>query len=116
MNYKRFSFNLEKLVHYMLTFCFICYYQWFLVELFVCPIKNDLQTVAVGPQFVETKLYSGGGGILAYIGYTGMYRWKGYSFQAIYSRIRSSNHRKLAQNRVPFSGIAKQTKIIITKD
>ena len=36
-----------------------------------------------------------GGGVVPYIGYTGMYRWKGYGFQAIWSGIGSSNHRKL---------------------
>ena len=36
-----------------------------------------------------------GGGLLPHIGYTGMCRWKGYGFQAIYSVIGSSNHRKL---------------------
>ena len=46
-----------------------------------------------------------GGGILPYIGYTGMCRWrgygfqaiwpgKGYDFQAIWSGIGSSNRRK----------------------
>ena len=37
----------------------------------------------------------GGRGVLPDIGYTGMCRWKGYGFQAIYSGIRSSNHREL---------------------
>ena len=27
----------------------------------------------------------GGGGVLPYIGYTGMCRWRGYGFQAIWS-------------------------------
>ena len=60
-------------------------------------------------------LRPGGGGVLPYIGYTGMCRWRGYSFiwsgkgfgfqaiwsgkgygfQAIWSGIGSSNHRKL---------------------
>ena len=47
-----------------------------------------------------------GGGVLPYIGYTGMYRWKGYSFQAIWSGIGSSNRRKLVYYRVPFNEIA----------
>ena len=34
-------------------------------------------------------------GVLPYIGYTGMCRWKGYGFQAIWSGIGSSNHSKL---------------------
>ena len=39
--------------------------------------------------------HSGGGGeLLPYIGYTGTCRWEGYGFQAIYSGIGSSNHRK----------------------
>ena len=42
-----------------------------------------------------------GGGVIPYIG----------GFQAIYSGIGSSNHRKLVYNRVLFSGIAKQTKL-----
>ena len=33
-----------------------------------------------------------GGGVLPYICYTGMCRWKGYGFRAIYSGIESSNH------------------------
>ena len=33
--------------------------------------------------------------VLPYIGYTGICRWKGYGFQAIYSGIGSTNHRKL---------------------
>ena len=37
----------------------------------------------------------GAPGVLQYIGYTGMCRWKGYGFQAIYSGIGSSNHRKM---------------------
>ena len=37
----------------------------------------------------------GWGEVLPYIGYMGMCRSKGYGFQAIYSRIGSSNHRKL---------------------
>ena len=49
--------------------------------------------------------------ILPYIGYTGMCRWKGYGFQAIWSGIGSSNHRKLVQYRVPFNGIAHKTEI-----
>ena len=36
-----------------------------------------------------------GGGVLPYNGYAGMCRWKGHSFQAIYSGMGSSNHRKL---------------------
>ena len=36
-----------------------------------------------------------GWGVLPYIGYTGMCRWKGYGFQAIWFDIGSSNHRKL---------------------
>ena len=35
-----------------------------------------------------------GGELLPYIGYTGTCRWEGYGFQAIYSGIGSSNHRK----------------------
>ena len=35
------------------------------------------------------------GGVLPYIGYTRMCRWKGYGFQATYPGISSSNHRKL---------------------
>ena len=31
----------------------------------------------------------GGGGVLPYIGYTDMCRWKGYGFQAIWSGIGS---------------------------
>ena len=38
-----------------------------------------------------------GVGYSPYIGYTGMCRWKGYGFQAIWSGIGSSNHRKLIQ-------------------
>ena len=38
--------------------------------------------------------HSGGGELLPYIGYTGTCRWEGYGFQAIYSGIGSSNHRK----------------------
>ena len=34
-------------------------------------------------------------GVLPYIGYTSMCRWKGYGFQGIWSGIGSSNHRKL---------------------
>ena len=34
-------------------------------------------------------------GILPYIGYTGICRWKGYGFKAIWSGIGSSNHKKL---------------------
>ena len=45
-------------------------------------------------------------GILPYIGYTGICRWKGYGFQAIWSGIGSSNHKKLVKYRVPFNGIA----------
>ena len=37
----------------------------------------------------------GEGGELPSIGNTGMCRWKGCGFQAIYSGIGSSNHRKL---------------------
>ena len=37
----------------------------------------------------------GGRGVLPYIGYTGMCRWRGYGFQVIWSGIGSSNHRKL---------------------
>ena len=40
-------------------------------------------------------IVEGGGGVLPYIGYTGMRRWKSYGFQAIYSGIEASNHRKL---------------------
>ena len=29
----------------------------------------------------------GGGGVLPYVGYIGMYRCEGYGFQAVYSRI-----------------------------
>ena len=36
-----------------------------------------------------------GEGVLPYIGYTGMCCWKGCGFQAIYSEIETSNHRKL---------------------
>ena len=32
-------------------------------------------------------------GVLPYIDYTGMRRWKGYGFQAIYSGIGSSNQK-----------------------
>ena len=46
----------------------------------------------------------------------GMWHWKGYHFQAIYSGIGSSNHKKLVKNRVPFNRIAKRTKIVMTKD
>ena len=35
------------------------------------------------------------GGVLPYIGYTGMCRWKVYGFQAIQSGIGSSNHKKV---------------------
>ena len=42
--------------------------------------------------FKSPQSSSGGRGVLPYIGYTGI--WKGYGFQAIYSGIRSSNHRK----------------------
>ena len=48
--------------------------------------------------FVESKRPGGlspGGGIRPYIGYSGVCRWKGYGFQAIYSGIRPSNHRTL---------------------
>ena len=41
-----------------------------------------------------------GEGVLPYIGYTGMCRWKRYGFQAICSGTGSSNHRKLVCNRV----------------
>ena len=34
-------------------------------------------------------------GVFPYIGYTGTCRWKGYGFQAIWSGIGPSNHRKL---------------------
>ena len=44
-------------------------------------------------------------GTLLYIGYTGMWHWKGYGFQAIWSGIGSSNYRKLVKYRVPFNGI-----------
>ena len=37
----------------------------------------------------------GGVGLLPYIGYTDMCGWKEYGFQAIWSGIGSSNHRKL---------------------
>ena len=37
----------------------------------------------------------GGGGVLPYIGYMGMCRKREYGFQAIYSGIVSSNHRRL---------------------
>ena len=63
----------------------------------------------------DVPVEGGGGGLLS-IGYTGMCRWKGYGFQAFYSGIGSSNRRKLVWNRVPFNGIAKRTKIAITKD
>ena len=44
----------------------------------------------------QWSLPGGGGvGVLPYIGYAGMCRWKGHSFQAIYSGMGSSNHRKL---------------------
>ena len=46
------------------------------------------------------------GGVLPYIGYAGMCRWKGYGFQAIWSGIGSSNYRKLVYYRIPFNGIA----------
>ena len=37
-----------------------------------------------------------GGGVLPYnIGSTGMCRWRGYDFQAIWSGIGSNNHRKV---------------------
>ena len=42
-----------------------------------------------------TMATSLGGGVLPYIGYTGMCCWKGCGFQAIYSGIETSNHRKL---------------------
>ena len=37
----------------------------------------------------------GGGGLLPYIGYTDICGWKEYGFQAIWSGIGSSSHRKL---------------------
>ena len=46
----------------------------------------------------------GGGEVLPHIGYTSMCRWKGYGFQAIWSGIGSSNHRKLVLYRVPLNG------------
>ena len=57
-------------------------------------------------KFVNGNLESPGGGVLPYIGYTGMCRWRGYGFQAIWSGKGygfqtiwsgkgSSNHRKL---------------------
>ena len=39
--------------------------------------------------------YKPGGEVLLYIGYTGMCRWKGYGFQAIYSGTGSSNYGKV---------------------
>ena len=59
--------------------------------------------------FISLTLYMytrEGGGILPYIGYSGMCHWKGYGFQAKWSGIGSSNHRKLVYYRVPFNGIA----------
>ena len=37
----------------------------------------------------------GGGGGYSHVLATGMCRWRGYGFQAIWSGIGSSNHRKL---------------------
>ena len=36
-------------------------------------------------QLVDQRWSAPGGGVLPYIGYTGMCRWKGYGFQAIWS-------------------------------
>ena len=36
---------------------------------------------------MAVEIYTGGGGVLPYIGYMGMCRWKGYGFQAIWSGI-----------------------------
>ena len=57
-----------------------------------------------------------GGGVLPYIGYMGVCRWRGYGFQtiwsgngygfqAIWSGIGSRNHKKLVWYRVPFTGL-----------
>ena len=45
--------------------------------------------------FIDFLMGGGGRGMLQYIGYMGVCRWKGYDFQAIYSGIGSSNHIKL---------------------
>ena len=46
----------------------------------------------------------GGGGVLPYMGYIGMYRCEGYGFQEVYSRIGYINHSVWVENRVSFSG------------
>jgi len=43
-----------------------------------------------------------GGGVLPYMGYTGMCRCEGYGFQAVYSRIGYINQSVWVQNRVSF--------------
>ena len=42
----------------------------------------------------------GGGGVLPYMGYTGMCHCEGYGFQAVYSRIGHINQNIWVQNRV----------------
>ena len=57
---------------------------------------TSLQYAGFSPGESPACFCPGGGGVLPYIGYTGIYRWKGYGFQAIYSGIESSNHRKVS--------------------
>ena len=44
----------------------------------------------------------GGGAVLPYMGYIGMFRCERYGFQAVYSRIGYINHRVRVKNRVSF--------------
>ena len=100
--------------------------------------KSYACMIAILEDHIANSLCVGGGGsryvvefpqgVLPYIGYTGMCRWRGYGFQAIWSGkgygfqaiwsgrgygfqaiwsgIWSSNHRKLVYYRVLFDGIA----------
>ena len=51
--------------------------------------------------FIQKEL-SSWGGLLPYMGYIGMCRCEGYSFQAVYSRIGYINQSVWVQNRVSF--------------
>ena len=41
---------------------------------------------------LSDRVFSPGGGVLPYMGYTGMCRCEGYGFQVVYSKIGYINH------------------------
>ena len=63
----------------------------------VAHIKVDPPTVDMWrySTLLQNTTLARGRGLLPYIGYTGMCRWKEYDFQAILSGIGFSNHIKL---------------------